>query len=174
MQIIPSKRAGYMLLCGGIIIFIIGLGIFSMNRYNAGRSLSIEKIQRQIEEQRELAQVHELIRRGLERKNVHVLPNPSKINLPRQDVDKFQDSFQAEVTHSGLTTISLLPDVKTLAVGSRNILYHATLKGEFANFRRLLIGLGALPYLERIDEITVKQNVDSMEFEVKIWIALAN
>lgn len=174
MQIIPSKRAGYMLLCGGIIIFIIGLGIISMNRYNVSRSLAIERIQIQIEEQKELAQIHELIRKGLERKNVHALPNPPKISLSRKDVDKFQESFQAEVTHSGLTTVSLLPDVKTLAVGSRNILYHATLKGDFANFRRLLIGLGALPYLERIDEINVNQNVDSLEFEMKMWIALAN
>lgn len=163
-----------MLLCGGIIILVIVFGIFPLNRYNASRAQAIRNIQNQINEQKELRQVYQIISKGSEKKETHALPNPSKVKLSRQDADKFQDSFQAEVAEAGMTAVSLIPDVKTTAVGSQNILYNATIKGEFANFRRLLIGLGSLPYIDRIDEISVKQNIDAMEFGLKISIALAN
>jgi len=56
---------------------------------------------------------------------------------------------------------------------SKSLLYNATVKGEFANFRRLLIGLGAVPFIDQIEEISIKQGRDNMEFKLKIWIALA-
>jgi hypothetical protein len=47
------------------------------------------------------------------------------------------------------------------------------LKGEFANFRKMLIGLGAVPYLDRIEEINIQQQpYSSMEFRMKIRIAI--
>lgn len=174
IQKIPAKTSGYMLLCGAIIVLVVGLGIFPLSRYNSSRSQAVEKIEKQINEQKELAEVYQLIRKASEKKQIHDLPNPARTRLSRQDADKFQDSFQAEVAKSGLMTVSLIPDVKTMAAESRSLLYHATIKGEFAKFRGLLIGLGALPYVDRIDEINIKQNSDSMEFELKIWLALAN
>jgi hypothetical protein len=102
------------------------------------------------------------------------LPNPEKIRLPRQDVDRFQDTFRAEAAKSGLNTVSLIPDVKTMAGSSQSLLYTAILKGEFANFRNLLLGLGALPYIDRLGEIEIRQSGDAIQLELKIWIALAN
>ena len=40
-----------------------------------------------------------------------------------------------------------------MAGGSQYLLYNATIKGEFANFRKLLVGLGDLPYMDQIEEI---------------------
>jgi len=60
-----------------------------------------------------------------------------------------------------------------MAGGSQNLLYTAMLKGEFADFRKLMIGLGSLPYIDRIEGINMEQNSDSMDFELKIWVALA-
>jgi hypothetical protein len=71
-------------------------------------------------------------------------------------------------------TISLTPDLTTLAESSTFLLHNAVLKGEFDNFRKMLIGLGAVPYLDRIEEIRIQQNPDSMEFRMKIWIALGS
>ena len=69
-------------------------------------------------------------------------------------------------------TVALSPDLSTLAGSSASFLHNVVLKGEFANFRKMLIGLGAVPYLDRIEEISILQNPDSMEFRMKIWIAL--
>jgi hypothetical protein len=46
------------------------------------------------------------------------------------------------------------------------------LKGEFADFRKMLIELGAVPYLDKIEEISYTQGTESMEFKMKVWIAL--
>jgi len=37
----------------------------------------------------------------------------------------------------------------------------------------LMIGLGSLPYIDRIGEINLEQSSDAMDFELKIWVALA-
>ena len=68
--------------------------------------------------------------------------------------------------------VSLKPDLSTSAASSAFFLHNVVLKGEFANLRKMLIGLGAVPYLDRIEEINIQQYPDSMEFRMKIWIAL--
>jgi hypothetical protein len=73
---------------------------------------------------------------------------------------------------AGLTMVSLKPDLSTLAGSSTSLLHNIVLKGEFANFRKMLIGLEAVPYLDRIEEISILQYPDSLEFRMKIWIAI--
>ena len=68
--------------------------------------------------------------------------------------------------------VSLKPDLSTSAASSAFLLHNVVLKGEFTNLRKMLIGLGAVPYLDRIEEINIQQNPGSMEFRMKIWIAL--
>lgn len=171
---IPSKSLNYTVICGGIIILIVLLGIIPLNRYNAKRSQDVKTIQNQIDEQKGLGQAYQFIQNASNKKETHILPNPAKTKLSGQDVEKFQDAFRAEAGKASLMTISLIPETKSLDGGSQKLLYHATVKGEFANFRKLLVGLGALPYIDQIEEINLKQNSDSMEFKMKIWIALAN
>lgn len=173
-QTIPANSLGYILICGGIIVIILLLGIFPLNRLNASRSSDIEKIQNQIDEQKGLGQVNQLIKSASENKAVYVLPNPAKIKLARQETDKFQKAFRAEAEKANLMVMSLMPDVQSMASGSQYLIYDAAIKGEFANFRKLLVGLGELPYIEQIEEMNIKQESDSMEFRVKIGIALAN
>ena len=78
-----------------------------------------------------------------------------------------------EAAKAGINILSIIPDVKSMAAGSQSLLYTAILKGEFADFRKLMIGLGSLPYIDRIEEINLEQGSDSMDFELKIWVALA-
>lgn len=163
-----------MLICGGIIILIVLLGIIPLNRYNAKRSQEIKTVQDQIEEKKGLGQTYQFIQSIPKPKETHILPNPVKTKLSRQDAEKFQDVFRVEAGRSNLVTISLMPDTKSLDGGSQSLLYNVTVKGEFANFRKLLVGLGALPYVDQIEEINLKQDSDSMECKLKIWIALAN
>ena len=89
-------------------------------------------------------------------------------------MEKFQETFRTVAGRSGLTTVSLVPDAKTMTGTSPSLLYLATLKGEFANFQRLLLGLGAVSYIDQIEEMNIRQYGDAMEFKIKIWIALAN
>ena len=49
--------------------------------------------------------------------------------------------------------------------------HHIVLKGELLIFE-MLIELGTVPYLDKIGEISYMQGTASMEFKMKVWIAL--
>jgi hypothetical protein len=51
--------------------------------------------------------------------------------------------------------------------------YNAVVRGDFVNFRELLIGLGDIPYLEKIEEVSVKQLSDSMELQAIVWLKVS-
>jgi len=72
-----------------------------------------------------------------------------------------------------METISISPDVNSLANQSRSLLMHTVIRGDFMSFRKFLIGVGELPYLERFEEIEIRQDPDFMEFRMKIWLALS-
>lgn len=170
---IPSNSISYLTICGGIIVLIVLLIILPFYRYNSNRAREIKKIETSIEEQKGLAGIYQVLKSASGKEDSYALPNPVKTKLPRQDVDKFQDAFRSEAGKSGLMTMAMMPDIKTIAGGSSNLLYDVTLRGEFAGLRKLLVRLGAVSYIDKIDEIHLRQFSDSMEFKMKIWISLS-
>ena len=89
MEKIPSKNVGYMIICGGIILLIILLGILPLHRYNVKRSEAVAGIQAQIDEQKELRQIYQLISQASLKKDDRILPNPMKTKLSRQNMDEY-------------------------------------------------------------------------------------
>jgi hypothetical protein len=168
---IPAKSLGYMLVCGGIIVVLV-LGLVSFHRYNVARLQDVKKIQGQIDEQKGLRDVYRLLHEAAGKKDDRALPNPAKTRLSRKQTDKFQDALRTEAAKAGLMTTELIPDVNTLAQTSQSLLYHATFKGELAGFRKLLAALGNFSYLEKIEEMDLRQYGDSMEFRLKMWVGL--
>ena len=170
---ISAKSLGYILVCSGIL-FIFAIGLISFHRFNSNKAQGVKKLQNQIDEQKGLGPVYLLMLKELQNKEAYALPNPRKIKLPKQEADKFQDVVRQIAGKSGLMTVSVLPDVKTAAGTSQNLLFNATFKGELPNFRKFIIELGAIPYIDQIEEVNVKLYSDSMEYKLKIWVALAN
>lgn len=169
---IPKKSVSYLIICGGIVMIFVLVGIFPLYRYTSNQAGEIKKIQYQIEEQKGLGPVYLNIQKALESKDLQVLPNPKKTTISREEAAKFQNILRTIAGQSGLMTISLTPDLSTMAGSSKLLLHNAVVKGEFANFRKMLIALTAIPYLDRIEEIRIQQHSDSMEFRIKIWLAL--
>ncbi len=170
---IPEKSVTYLMICSGIIVIIVLVGIFPLYRYTSNQAAEIKKIEYQIEEQKGLGPVSLNIQKAMESKDLKVLPNPKKTTISREEAAKFQNVFRSIAGQSGLMTISLTPDLNSMAGSSKFFLHNAVLKGEFVNFRKMLIDLSAIPYLDRIEEIRIQQNSDSMEFRIKIWLALS-
>jgi hypothetical protein len=169
---IPERSLWYLIICGGIVVIFLLVGIFPLYRYSNNQAGEIKKIEYQIEEQKGLGPVYLILQKAMESKDLQVLPNPKKTNISREEAAKFQNVFRTIAGKSGLMTISLTPDLSTMAGSSKLLLHNAVVKGEFANFRKMLIALAAIPYRDRIEEIRIQQNFDSMEFRIKIWLAL--
>ena len=171
---VPANSVSYILICGGIIIFVILLGIIPLHRYSSSRAEEVKKIKDQIQEQKDLKAVYQLLDVNSKKKEMLSLPNPPKERLRRPDAGKFQDSFRIEAKRSGLMVVALTPDTKSITGNSQYLIYSTTLKGDFTDFRKMLVALGASPYVDQIQEIGIRQGSDSMEFRMKIGVALAN
>jgi hypothetical protein len=169
---IPQKSISYLMICGGIIALIVLLGLLPLYLKNINSAGEIKKIEYQIEEQKGLGPVYLNMKKALESKNLQTLPNPKKTTISREDVAKFQNDFRTIAGKSGVITVSLTPDLSTMVGSSKVFLHNAVVKGEFVNFRKMIIALTAIPYLDRIEDIRITQHSDSMECRIKIWLAL--
>lgn len=162
----------YMVTYSGIIFLFVLVGIIPLYHYNSNLLEENKKLKNQIEEQKELGPIYRTLLTTLQDKDLRVLPDPEKTRILRGETGKFQDDLRMIAGRSRLKVVSLKPDLSTLAGSSTSLLHDVILKGDFANFRKMLIGLGTVPYLDRIEEISILQNSDSLEFKMKIWIAI--
>ncbi|HUN53836.1 MAG TPA: hypothetical protein VMU29_01640 [Smithella sp.] len=153
-------------------MIVILVGILPLYLKIASNIKENEKLTYQIKEQNELRPVYVSLLTAMKDKDLLVLPNPEKKPLPRLDAGKFRDDFRAVAKKSGVTIVSFVPDTSTSAGSSTSLLHDIVLRGEFSDFRKMLIGLGAVPYVDRIEEISCLQGNSAMEFKMKVWIAL--
>jgi Tfp pilus assembly protein PilO len=167
---VSKKSFGYLAIYGAII-FIVLMGILFLYYKIVNQVKENDKLTHQIKEQTELKPVYAALN-AMKNKDALALPHPEKVAISRSEAGKFQDEFRMIAKKSGLTLVSIIPDMNTSAGSSPSFLHNIVLKGEFADFRRMLIGLGSVPYLDKIDEVNIQQNTDSMEFKMKVWIAV--
>jgi len=100
------------------------------------------------------------------------LPLPARSPLSRTKIDTVPSIIREEARKAHIDMVSASPDLSNLGGEQGFLLVNATLKGDFLNFRKFLVGLGGVPCLEGIEEILMQQNEDSMEFRMKIWLAM--
>lgn len=162
----------YLIIYGGIILIIILLGVLPLSMKVSGQIKENERLTYQIREQKELAPVYANLIAALKEKDTFALPHPEKTPLARSEAGKFQSDFRTVAKKSGLTVEAFTPDINSSASPSPSFLHHVVLRGNFAGLRKMLIGLGNLAYLDKIEEIGIQQTAGSMEFNMKIWIAL--
>jgi hypothetical protein len=155
------------------MVLVVLLGILPLYRSNINVGEDIKRLQYQIEEQKGLSSIYAMLIKSIDKKELVVLPNPAKTVLPLRDANKFQDAFKDLAKKSGLMAVSLTPDLPSLATSSSYLFYNAVIKGEFVNLRKVLIGLGNIPYIDKIEEINIQQQSDTMEYRIKIWIAIS-
>jgi hypothetical protein len=161
-----------LIICGGIILIVILVGILPLSMKVSGQIKENEKLTYQIKEQKELVPAYAYLIAALNEKDTFALPHPEKTFLARSEAGKFQEDFRLVAKKSGLAVKAFIPDINSVASPSAPFLHRVELRGDFLGLRKMLIGLGALAYLDRIEEIGIEQTAGSMDFKMKIWIAL--
>lgn len=161
----------YLTCLTGILLFIIA-GIIPAQRYSAALDRKTRDLQFQIDEQKSLQPIYQSLKAKSQTGTVSVLPTPERNKLSRDLISMVPSTFGRIAKNAAMDTLSVDPDVSSLANQSRYLLVHAVVRGDFFSFRKYLTGLGELPYFERIEEIEIQQNPDIMEFKMKIWLAL--
>ena len=170
---IPKRSLVYLLACLCVMLLIVIAGIIPEYLSSARLDQQIKSLQFQIEEQKSLGPVYQMLKNKTHTKDVMILPLPQKNPLSRTQVDAVPLTFREIARKANVDIISASPDLNFLGKDLRLLPIHTVVRGDFFNFRKFFIGLGEVPALERIEEIQIQQHEDTMEFKMKVWLAVS-
>ncbi|HDQ04165.1 MAG TPA: hypothetical protein ENN23_06300 [Deltaproteobacteria bacterium] len=169
---IPEKSIWYLFVCGAIILILLLVVFFPLYKYNSGIAREVAGLENQLLAQKELAPIYAALIKAKENKKEHLLPNPKRTKLSREEATKFPEAFKQIAQKSNLRMVSITPDLSRLSDGTPFLLQSAVLRGDIADFRKMLIELGAVPYMDGIEEISMQQLAGSVELKIKIRLAI--
>ncbi len=169
----PQQSVIYLLLClFGMGAFIF-LGIVPSQKVQAGLEEKIAVTKMRIEEQKTLAPLYQALKQRANKQRAWILPFPAKSELPREHMDQISASVKAIAGRSNAALLSFAPVLNTLAADSKFMEMNLAARGDFMSLRKLITGLGGLPYVEHIEEIQIRQESEHLELRLKLWVALA-
>ena len=169
---ITKKSLWAIVVYGTIIILFVLVTILPLSMTNRTLAGENDKIKAQIEEQKQLRPIYASLLEEMKKKELLVLPHPESEKLPRENTARFKNDFRSLAEKSKVKVLFFTPDLGTLSGSSSSLLHRVTLKGEFGSFRKLLIELGGVPYVDKIEDVEIRQNNDSMDLKMKIWVGL--
>jgi len=171
--IIPKRSLVNLLICLGGVLIIFVAGIIPEYFSSVRLDQQIKNIQFQIDEHKKLYPIYHTLQKKAHTKDAGILPFPKKTPLSKARIDTVPATFRDIANKANVDMVSASPDLNLLGTDSRFLQINATIRGDFFNFRKFLIGLGEVPYMERIEEIQIQQNDDTMEFRMKVRLAVS-
>jgi|GEM_PF-3032236 hypothetical protein len=103
------------------------------------------------------------------------LANPVKTALKKDNVSIALTAVRDIADKSALTVGYINPDISDSSAHTKSIALDVSLKGSFENFRTMLASIGALPYVENLENISIQRapNGQALDFKIKIILALS-
>lgn len=169
---IPGRSAMYLLICVVILIIFYLIAIYPYQKLLDAIDVKTAQAVDRIDKQKVLLPLYEemiKIGRGEVRGG---LPLPEKKGLSRNDIDTVLSLFKKMADKCNMQVISVSPDVATMTGESDNIMVGIRLRGKFFDFRKFLIELGGAPFLDRVEEIEIKQETGYKQFYLKVRLAI--
>jgi hypothetical protein len=169
---IPQQSHIYLGICLiGLLLFVFG-GIVPAYWTLSEMDERAAGVKQRIEEQKILVPIHKTLQSAGEQKDSTTLTLPEKGKLAQANIDTLPANLNAVVRTSGMSLVSAIPNVGALTGDAKSIPVNIVLKGNFQNFRKLLISLGGLPYVDHIEEIMIQGKTDAKEYRLKVWVAI--
>ena len=170
---LPAQSIRHLVICvGGIIAFII-LAIYPSQKSLTRLDKEIKQTENEIEDQKILFPIAKEMLSQIMEKESYALPFPENKNLESEKMAELPAMLEDMAAGCDLDIISIIPDVKSLSENTGYLSITAIVKGRFADIRRFLIQMGGLPYLERLEEITIEPAEVSRKCLIKAWISVS-
>ena len=161
------------LICGaGVLIFIL-LMVYPNHISLAKMDLKIKQITTHTKEQKMLFPLFQELMKVSQEKDIAILPFPEKEKLKRNEFGKISSTLQEIAQRENLNLAEVTPDIDSLIDDSGHLKMYVRLEGSFGDLRYFLIRLGAIPYLEHIEQLQIRtdQTFDNLGISLKIWLA---
>lgn len=172
-KLIQKRSLFYLVICLSGVLIIFAAGIIPEYFSSARLDHQINNVQFQIEEQKNLYPIYDMLKDKKHAKDSRILAIPKKYPVSRAQVDTVPATIGEIAKKVNLDVVSASPDLNFLGSESRFLPMNVIIRGDFFNFRKFLLGLGEVAFLERIEEIQIQQNEDTMEFKMRMWIVVS-
>lgn len=170
MTKLPLQSIRYIVIClVGLIGFTL-LTILPSHRAIRTTERQIAELKQAIEEQQALQPLFQQLLEQAKRRTPSDMPFPKKAKLGRGETGGISSFFQELARRNDFRVESIVPDVVSLTDGSGYLKLNTVMTGRFLDFRKLLLQLGELPYLEHIETIQIRTIGELKEFRLKLWI----
>ena len=91
--------------------------------------------------------------------------------MKRDETDKVGRTFQEMARESKLQLAEYSPEIQSMIGETGTLKVSMLLKGDFFNLQPFLLQICRLPYLDTIEEITIKSASDTKEFRLRLLLA---
>ena len=169
---IPQQSLLYIGMCLiGISIFLLG-GILPASRTLSELEAQTATARYRLEEQKILAPFHQMLEGSENKKDSGILPMPERGKIPQAQINNIPLNLATAARTSGMSMVSAVPNLAAMAGNASLLPVDVVLRGNFADFRKFLIALGGIPYVEHVEEITIQGKPDAREYRLTLWVAV--
>jgi hypothetical protein len=168
---IPTKSLLNVIIFGGGIILFVLLAILPAQRESEALDRRIDEISGRIKEEQILTPLYESLLKKTQMKppaGMNVVPVEK---LKRDETEKVGRTFQEMARESELQLAEYSPEIQSMIGETGTLKVSMLLKGDFFNLQPFLLQICRLPYLDKIEEITIKSAGDTKEFRLRLLLA---
>jgi len=101
------------------------------------------------------------------------LAAPVKTALKKTDVGSALITVRDIAGKSSITVNYINPDLSNASSHTHSLVLDVSLRGSFENFRAVLADIGALPYVENLENLSIQREPNGQALDLKMKILLA-
>ncbi|MBN2283450.1 MAG: type 4a pilus biogenesis protein PilO [Deltaproteobacteria bacterium] len=101
------------------------------------------------------------------------LPLPKKESLPKLRIESILPAFSEIAKKHDMKIESFNPVIEALDQTPGRLRVDMSIVGNFFDFRELLVDMGAVPYVESIEEIQIERADTMKRINMKVWLLVS-
>jgi len=161
----------YIATCCGLIVITLLAGIWPYQKITSDQQEEINALIYQIKEQEALSPVLQtLIDSANLSGNELLMMEKDQADIVPQDTSSISQYFKHSALKSGLSVLSIVPELKSLKKDSRYLPFEMQLHGGLNGLRSFLMTIGRLQFLEHIEIIDIYSRGRMKEYFLKVWV----
>jgi Tfp pilus assembly protein PilO len=169
---LPKQSLTYIGIGVIVILLFILLGIVPAGKSLSNLDARTTEVKYRIEEQQALAPFYQSLKDRSGKEDLKFLPMPAKGSLPHARISTISTVLGDAARSSGMSLVSASPVISAMSGGAQTLPVNVILQGSFMNFRKFLISIGGIPYVQHIEEISIQEAPNTREFRLKILLAV--
>jgi hypothetical protein len=162
-----SQAIVFALICFGTVVLLGATFVYPKAKRLQTQREQIVALEMALKEQHTLQPFYVSLSEKVKRKAPDGLVCPPLKKLRHEDTREIITVCETMATQNGLRLASVMP----LLDGSDTLRVDVAFLGSFFQFRALLLELGRLPYIQRIEEFSVQSAENGREIKLTLSIA---